>query len=91
MPLPYASHLEANHGVLALFEQGVFSSRVRLRKPDAALFAHAAEQFGIAPGNAVLIDDLAANVEAARRAGWRGVVFDEAARCEAALGRLEQG
>lgn len=91
MPVPYASHLEATHGVLRLFERGVFSSRVGRLKPDAAMFVHAAEAFGAGSAELLLIDDLAANVEAARRAGWRGVLFENAARCEAELRRLGRG
>jgi len=90
MPVSYASHLEATHSVLGLFERGVFSSRAGLLKPDAAMFTHAAEQFGAASAELVLIDDLAANVEAAQRAGWRGVLFEDAARCEAELRRLDR-
>ena len=92
MPVPYASHLEASHAaVFDLFERGVFSSRVGRLKPDATMFAHATEQFGAVSRELVLIDDLAANVEAARRAGWRGVLFEDAARCEADLRRLASG
>jgi putative hydrolase of the HAD superfamily len=89
MPVAYANHVEARDAaVFELFERGLFSSRVGLLKPDAAMFAHAAEQFGAASSELVLIDDLAANVEAARGAGWRGVLFEDAARCEADLHRL---
>jgi putative hydrolase of the HAD superfamily len=90
MPAPYARHLEVTHAVLARFEGGVFSSRVGLLKPDAAMFAHAATHFGMAPQALVLIDDIEANVAAARRAGWGGVLFEDAVRCEAALHRLDR-
>lgn len=88
MPVPYARHLEATHDVLELFERGVFSSRVGSIKPEPALFAHAASTFGVDAAQLVLIDDTLANVEAARRAGWCGLLFENAHRCEADLMRL---
>jgi HAD superfamily hydrolase (TIGR01509 family) len=91
MPLPYAAHLESTHAVLGRFERGVFSSRVGLLKPDAGMFEHAAAHFGLAPQGLVMIDDLEANVAAARRAGWGGVLFEDAARCEAELQGQGQG
>jgi len=87
MPLPYAAHLEASHGVLRLFSGGVYSSRVGVIKPEPAMFAHAAEVFGARPSELVLIDDIQANVDAARRAGWQGLLFEDAARCERDLQR----
>ncbi|HEX7441675.1 MAG TPA: HAD-IA family hydrolase, partial [Caldimonas sp.] len=88
MPVPYARHIEASHAVLELFERGVFSSRVGSIKPEPALFAHAAAAFGVDAAQLVLIDDIAANVEAARHAGWHGLLFENARRCEADLLRL---
>jgi putative hydrolase of the HAD superfamily len=88
MPAPYADRLEAAHAFLALFRAGVFSARVKLMKPDAAIYALAIDSFGIAPDETVFIDDLAPNVEAARAAGWQGVHFTSPAQCEAELQRL---
>ena len=87
MPVPYARHLESTHAVLGRFERGVFSSRVGLLKPDAEMFEHAAAHFGLAPQQLVMIDDIEANVAAARRVGWGGVLFEDAALCEAELQR----
>ena len=89
MPAPYADHLEATHAFLGLFSAGVFSSRVRLIKPEADIFAHAQAAFGIDPTHTLFIDDMAQNAEAARAAGWQALHFESAARCEAAL--VERG
>ena len=88
MPLPYVEHLEARHDVFGCFERGVFSSRVGLIKPEPAMFAHAAQAFGAVPSELLLIDDVAANIEAAGRAGWRGLQFHDSARCAADLGEI---
>ncbi len=85
MPAPYADHLEANHDFIGLFRDGVFSARVRMIKPEPAIFAHATEAFGIAPADTVFIDDLLRNVQAARAAGWQALHFEGAARCEREL------
>ncbi len=89
MPLPYVEHLEATHDVFRHFERGVFSARVGLIKPEPEMFAHAAAAFGVAPADLLLIDDVVANVEAAGRTGWRGLLFVEAIRCAADIAEIE--
>lgn len=87
MPEPYARHLEATHDFLRLFRRGVFSARVKMIKPEPAIFAHAAEAFGIAPAHSLFIDDMARNVAAAHAAGWQAFQFADPAQCEAELRR----
>jgi len=85
MPAPYADHLEATHEFLGLFRAGVFSARVKMIKPEPAIFAHALEAFGIDAADTLFIDDLPANAEAARAAGWQAIHFEGAAQCEIEL------
>lgn len=85
MPLPYAAHLESSHTFLRAFRDGIFSARVGLMKPDAAIFVLAAERFGIDPAASVFVDDHAGNVQAARRLGWQALQFSGAAPLAAAL------
>jgi putative hydrolase of the HAD superfamily len=85
MPAPYADHLEASHEFLGLFRAGVFSARVKLIKPEAAIFAHAVEVFGVDAADTLFIDDLLHNAQAARDAGWQAMHFQTAAQCEAEL------
>ena len=87
MPEPYARHLEARHEFLAWFRSGLFSSRVQLIKPEPAIFALAAETFGIDPAQTLFIDDVAHNVDAARAAGWQALHFHNPQQCEEALAR----
>ncbi|HEV8691825.1 MAG TPA: HAD family phosphatase [Ideonella sp.] len=75
MPLPFAEHLERTHHFMAWFDGGVFSSRAKVNKPDAAIFAHALKQFGVPAGEALFIDDHGPNVEAAKALGWQAVQF----------------
>jgi putative hydrolase of the HAD superfamily len=85
MPASYADHLEAKHEFFALFRAGIFSARAQLIKPDAAIYAHAVQSFGIDPARTLFIDDVAHNIVAAREAGWQGLQFRNAADCEAEL------
>lgn len=88
MPEPYARVLETRHAFFQWFRRGVFSARVRLIKPEAAIFAHARAAFGIGDEPAVFIDDVAVNVAAARKAGWRAIQFQDAAQCESELAEI---
>lgn len=85
MPAPYARHLQANHEFLGLFRGGVYSSHVRLIKPEPAIFAHARQAFGIEAARTLFIDDVAHNAEAARAAGWQAVHFENPVQCEREL------
>lgn len=90
MPLPYAEHLDRRYpDLMAQFGGGVYSCRVQLIKPEPAIFAAAAAAFDAAGHRLVLLDDILANVEAARASGWHALHFTDAASAEAAL--REQG
>jgi len=85
MPAPYANHLERSHDFLGWFDDGVFSARVQMMKPDPSIFHEAVRRFGLAPADLLFIDDMAHNVDAARALGWQGLHFQGAGACEAAL------
>jgi epoxide hydrolase-like predicted phosphatase len=88
MPSEIATHLEASHAFLRHFERGVFSSRVHLSKPDAAIFRLALERFGIAAQDTIFLDDHPANVDAARALGIHAVRFEHAAQAAGELAAL---
>lgn len=75
MPAPYADALQARYPLSDWFEDGVFSSRVKLIKPDPAIFHAALAQFGVLASDCVFIDDHPANVQAARELGWGAILF----------------
>ncbi len=85
MPAPYADHLEREHAFVREFDDGLFSARVKLIKPEPAIFALAAQRFGVAPSELVFLDDHPPNVTAARAAGWQALVFRDALQCEQEL------
>jgi putative hydrolase of the HAD superfamily len=85
MPEPYAAHLEREHAFVGWFNAGMFSSRVHCNKPEPRIFELAAQRFQAEPSSLVFIDDVPANVQAARDAGWNALHFQDAADCERLL------
>jgi putative hydrolase of the HAD superfamily len=86
MPRVYAEHLDRMHPeLMACFHSGVYSAHVQLIKPEEAMFRLAGERFGVPGHRLLLLDDVAANVSAARAHGWHAVQFSDAAACEATL------
>lgn len=63
------------------FDGATYSCRVDAMKPDPAIYRALFEGCGVAPATAVFLDDLAANVAAARALGMRAFAY----RTEAAL------
>jgi putative hydrolase of the HAD superfamily len=88
MPAPYAEQLESENDFMRCFRDGVFSARVQLAKPEAAIFELARERFGAQASELVFLDDHVPNVEAARSLGWQALHFSHAAQAEAALREL---
>jgi putative hydrolase of the HAD superfamily len=85
MPAPYADHLERVHEFVDWFDDGVFSARVQLIKPEPAIFTLAAQRFGVPAAELVFLDDHQPNVAAARAAGWNALLFSDAEACEREL------
>ena len=63
----------------------MISGECGMRKPEQAIFLHAARSLGLEPGQCVFIDDIEANVAAAAACGMTGVHHTEAAQTAAAL------
>lgn len=70
------------------FRDIVVSGDEKLTKPDPAIYTLALERFGLNGPEAVFVDDMPVNVEAARAQGIHGVVFTGAADFRAELVRL---
>ncbi len=63
------------------------SAAVHLMKPDPAIYARHAETFGLVPKATLFFDDMRANVEGARNAGWNAELFTGAAKMREDLAR----
>jgi len=57
------------------FDHFVYSHEARFLKPDRGFFDSCVRAVGVPAGSCVFIDDLEANVEGARAAGLRGIVY----------------
>jgi putative hydrolase of the HAD superfamily len=68
--------LRAEAAWLSLFDVQVYSCELGLVKPEEAIYARLVEEMGVDASRTLFVDDLPANVEAARRAGLRAVVFE---------------
>ncbi|MEM7717701.1 MAG: HAD-IA family hydrolase [Pseudomonadota bacterium] len=67
------------HPVLTLFDEVYLSARLKLVKPDPAIYAALEQGSGLAGNDLIFADDKAENIAAAEARGWKGHVFDEAA------------
>ena len=74
-------------GLFDRFRGIVVSGEERVAKPDPAIFALAMRRFGLAPGEALFVDDRAENVAAGEAAGLVGHVFRGADTLRVALTR----
>jgi HAD superfamily hydrolase (TIGR01509 family) len=78
-------YLEASHGFFDLFDGTAVSCRLKLCKPEPAIYQRLLTSFDLRAEDTVFIDDVEANVAAARQAGIRGIRFESAAQVEREL------
>jgi FMN phosphatase YigB (HAD superfamily) len=60
-----------------LFDELIISAEVKLLKPDPRIFHLAVERLGVLPTQAIFIDDIAENIEAARREGLFAIQYQD--------------
>ena len=58
-----------------VFDQLIISAEVGIMKPDARIYQLALEKLGVAPAEAVFVDDFTVNVEGARAVGMYAIQF----------------
>jgi len=88
---PGAREAERHYGFEAITDDIVYSHEVGLKKPDPAVFALAASRLGVVPVEIAFLDDVPANVEAARVAGWHAVVHEDNERSIAEIEAIIAG
>lgn len=77
--------LLAKEKLLDLFDTVIISAEVRAVKPSAKIYELALDQAKVSAGEAVFVDDMAANVEACEKIGMTGILFNDP---EKSLNRL---
>jgi len=85
MPHGLARWIEEDHPFADWFEDGIFSARVSMMKPDPAIFLALTTKLSVNDLSPVFIDDAQRNIDAANDVGWRGVRFETAAQVRAQL------
>jgi epoxide hydrolase-like predicted phosphatase len=88
MPMSIYDHLRRRHVFWDAFRGIVISGEVRMMKPEPEVFAHLLEKYELRPDETVFVDDLSANVDAAKRVGLHGILFKDAAQCRSELDPL---
>jgi len=77
--------LLAGRGLMTLFDTVVVSGEEGLTKPDPAIYRLTLDRLGVAPEEAVFVDDWRPNVEGARQLGMTGLYFQGALHLRRAL------
>jgi HAD superfamily hydrolase (TIGR01509 family) len=80
-------YLKNRWGILDVFDEVIISAEVGLAKPDMKIFHLAVERLGVAPGEAVFVDDFPENVAGARAAGLQAILFHSR---EQVIAKLEE-
>jgi putative hydrolase of the HAD superfamily len=82
MPGPIYEHLRRRHAFWDVFRGIVVSGEIQLMKPEPEIYRHLLERFGLQPAESVFIDDLQANVDAAKGVGLHAIRFQNASQCQ---------
>lgn len=68
-----------------LFDMVVLSSDIGMTKPNPDIFSLTAAKLGVLPEECIMIDDLLVNIEGARQAGMKGVVYSTVEQTKRAI------
>jgi len=71
----HAPHLLKTFPFFSVFDGLWLSNEVGVRKPDPSIYRMALDRFGVQPSQAVFIDDLTPNVDAAGQIGMHGILY----------------
>lgn len=85
---PGARERERHHGFEDVTDDIVYSHEVGLAKPDPAAYELTVRRLGVEPHEVLFLDDVAVNVDAARRAGWHAVLHRDTATSIAEMERV---
>lgn len=80
--------LQERYDYWQVFRGIVISGEVKMIKPEHVIFEHIRDLYGLTPSTTVFVDDLPANVAAAREVGFNAVLFAGAAACRSELAAI---
>jgi putative hydrolase of the HAD superfamily len=82
------AYLEQSPPVRAAFDRIFVSAELGMAKPDPRIYRHVLAELGLRPEEAIFVDDLRENVEAAQSVGMAGLVYHAGMDVPAELGRI---
>ena len=88
---PGAREAERHYGFETITDDIVYSHEVGLKKPDPAIYELTTSRLGVVPAEVAFLDDVPANVDAARAAGWHAVVHQDTERSIAQIEAIITG
>ncbi|MDX2776335.1 HAD-IA family hydrolase [Streptomyces caniscabiei] len=74
-----------------LFDAEVLSNEVGMAKPNVGIYQLTADRLGLSPRQCVMIDDIDRNVQGARAAGMRGILYQNMKQFQRELAALTEG
>jgi 2-haloacid dehalogenase len=66
----------AHYPFLGAFDRLYVSGKLKMKKPDPAIYAYLEADCGVAPGRLLFTDDRTENIRAAAERGWQVHLFD---------------
>jgi putative hydrolase of the HAD superfamily len=72
----HVDHFTRAYPVFCCFSGAVYSHEAKCMKPGREIYEIAMQKFGVNPVETVFIDDLPANVQAARELGFEAIQYD---------------
>jgi len=88
MPVPMYEHLRRQHTFWDVFQGVVVSGEIQMMKPEPQIYLHLLERFGLIARESVFVDDMQANVDAAKAVGLHAIRFQNATQCQQELDEL---
>jgi HAD superfamily hydrolase (TIGR01509 family) len=85
MGLKAADAIEEKYNFWDLFDGILFSSRIKMIKPDDEIFHHLADKYNLTINNSIFIDDTKENIIAADKLGFKTIHFESADQCRKEL------
>jgi putative hydrolase of the HAD superfamily len=69
-------YMRQEFGWLSHFQHHTWSCELGIGKPDPAIYIHTCEKLGVAPQNAIFLDDKPENIAAASGIGLNAILFE---------------
>lgn len=85
MHLSAVDYIEREYNFWHLFEGVVFSSRLKMIKPEPGIYNYLLNKYNLKAEESIFIDDQEENTVAAEELGFRTIHFQNAGQCEAEL------